>query len=76
MVILSFIFDEIVATNLPSVSFPIRLSAPMKFNRLKFSSDCMIPNILEAVSNKLPENQIDSLLLDLKKPPDDNKYNA
>jgi hypothetical protein len=35
----------------------------------------MIPNILEAVSNKLPENQIDSLLLDLK-PPDDNKYNA
>jgi hypothetical protein len=67
MVILSFILDEIVATNLPSVSFPIRLSAPINNPTLNFSSsDCMIPNILEAVSNKLPENQIDSLLLDLK----------
>jgi hypothetical protein len=59
MVILSFILDdEIVATNLPSVFLPYssvgtnEIQSDFKFS----SSDCMIPpNILEAVSNKLPE---------------------
>jgi hypothetical protein len=43
----------------------------MKFNDFNFSSsDCMIPNILEAVSNKLPEKiRLTHSLLDLK-PPD------
>ena len=41
------------------------------------SSDCMIPpNILEAVSNKLPEKSDLLTPSGLKKPPDDNKYNA